>query len=83
MLKWDTNSTDFVKIAQGIRPCGAFIFGILIKYESKFQFWESYTLIVTLIGVKYGMEEWIPMLNFTPIGAMCRPCGAKNLKIVL
>ena len=28
-----------------------------------------YTLIVALIGVKFGMEEWT-MSNFTPIGAM-------------
>jgi len=24
-MKWGTNSANFVKIAQGIRPCGAFI----------------------------------------------------------
>jgi len=29
--------------------------------------------------VKFGMEE-ASMQNFTPNGAMCRPCGAKNLK---
>jgi len=28
---------------------------------------------------------WVPssMPNFTPIGAACRPCGAKNIKIGL
>ena len=46
------------------------------------------------MGVKFGMEEGTcmeegtfgPLLhakNFTPIGATCRPCGAKNLKIGL
>jgi len=41
------------------------------------------------MGVKFGMEEGTfgPLLssmpNFTLIGATCRPCGAKNLKIGL
>jgi len=29
------------------------------------------------------MEDGTSMPNFTPIGATCRPCGAKNLKIGL
>jgi len=31
------------------------------------------------MGVNFGMEE-VPssMPNFTPIGATCRPCGAKK-----
>jgi len=37
----------------------------------------SYTLAVAPIGVKFGTQ------NFTPAGATCRPCGAKNLKIGL
>jgi len=45
----------------------------------------SCTLIVAPMGmeVKFGMEEGGPSStpNFTPIGATCRPCGAKNLKI--
>jgi len=49
----------FVTIAQGIRPCGAFIFLILVKS----QFWGFYTLIVAPMGVKFGTEDW------TPIGA--------------
>jgi len=80
-----------VKIAQGIRPCGAFIFHILVKFEYKFQFLESYTLVVALMGVKFGTEEEgmegdlrsPSMPNFTPIGATCRPCGVKTLKIGL
>jgi len=37
-------------------------------------------------GVKFGVEEGTcfgPLLHakFHPIGATCRPCGAKNLKI--
>jgi len=49
----------------------------------KNQFWGFYTLIVAPIGVKFGMEEGSSMPNFTPIGAACRPSGAKNLKIGL
>jgi len=37
--------------------------------------------------VKCGMEEGtfgaLLHANFTPIGATCRPCGAKNLEIGL
>jgi len=83
-----------VKIAKGIRPCGAFIFHILIKSQLKFQFWGSYTHIVAPMGMKLGMEVKegtlstgplvsSSMPNFTPIGATCRPCGAKSLKIGL
>jgi len=53
----------------------------------KFQYWGSYTLTVASMGVKFGMGRGplVPssMPNFTPIGATCRPCGAKNLKIGL
>jgi len=46
----------------------------------------SCTLIVTSMGVKFGVEEgtkgsWrggSSTPNFTPIGATCRPCGAKK-----
>ena len=62
-----------MKIAQGVLPCGAFIFHILIKSQQKFQFWASYTLTVAPIGVKFGVEE--------ETFETCRPCGAKNLKI--
>jgi len=83
----DTNSENFVKITQGIRPCGAFIFHILVKYEQKFQFLGSNTLVALPIGVKFGMVEGTfgPLLpaKFHPIGAMCRPCVAKNLKFGL
>jgi len=37
---------NFVKVAQGIRPCGAFIFHILAKSEQKCQFLGSYTHVV-------------------------------------
>jgi len=50
----------------------------------------SYTLVVAPMGVKFGTEEGtvgpsVPssVPNFTPIGATCRPCAAKNLKICL
>jgi len=45
-----------MKIAQGVRPCGAFIFHILIKSQLKFQFWGPYALTVALMGVKFGMD---------------------------
>jgi len=54
---------------------------ILVKISVR----ESYTRIVAPMGVKFGVEEWTfdPLLHteFHPIGATCRPCGAKNLKI--
>jgi len=40
-----------------------------------------YSLVVAPNGVKFGTEEGMP--NITVIGATCRPCGAKNLKISL
>jgi len=44
----------------------------------------SYTLVVAPIGLKFGTEEGTRSLllraKFRPINAMCRPCGAKNLK---
>jgi len=50
-----------------------------IAQAVKISFWGSYTLIVAPLGVKFGTEEWV----CTPIGATCRPCGAKYLKITL
>jgi len=38
------------------------------------------------MGVKFGIEEGTDpsaMPNFTPIGATCGPCVAKNLKVGL
>jgi len=36
------------------------------------------------MGVKFGTEEGtFGPSKFHPIGATCRPCGAKNLKIGL
>jgi len=64
------------------------LWGIYIPYfdqiSVKISVWGSYTLIVAPIGVKFSMEEGtLSRPNFTPIGATCRPCGAKNLKIGL
>jgi len=46
-----------------------------------------YTLVVAPMGVKFGLEEGTfgPLLHakFHAIGATCRPCEAKNLKIGL
>jgi len=61
----------------------------LVPGELPFDFiyWGSYTIIVAAMGVKFGMEKatFGPLIRakFHPIGATCRPCGAKNLKIGL
>jgi len=49
----------------------------------KISVFGSYTLVVAPMGVKFGIEDPSSMPNFTPIGATCCPCGAKNLKIGL
>jgi len=45
----------------------------------------SYNLVVAPMEAKFGTGEGTEasLPNFTPIGATCRPCGAKNLKIGL
>ena len=47
------------------------------------KFFGPHTPIPAPIGVKFGVEEstYSSTPNFTPIGATCRLCGAKNLKI--
>jgi len=74
-----------VKIAQGIRPCGAFIFHISVKSEYKFQFWGSYTLVVAPMGVKFGTEEGTFGMDakFHPHRCNVSPLRGKNLKIGL
>ena len=57
-----------MKIAQGIRPYIP-TFG---KISVKFSVLEAYTFIVAPVGVKFGVEEWTSMRNFTPTGP-CRP----------
>ena len=59
------------------------MFHILIKSQQNVQFWGTYTLTVAPTGVKFGTEEGASVPNFTLVGATCRPCGAKNLKIDL
>jgi len=50
---------------------------MLIKSQYKIQFCGSYTLIVALIGVKFGTEE-VP--NFTPSVQRVVPAGRKISK---
>jgi len=72
-----------VKIAQGIRPCGAFIFHILITFQQKFQLYGSYTLMVAPMGVKFGVEEGtVPSstLKFTPSVQRVAFAGQKTSK---
>ena len=76
-----------MKIAQGIRRCGAFIFHILIKSQQKISVLGSYTLIVVLMGVKFGAEEGTfgPLLlaKFHPHRCNVSSLQGKNLKIRL
>jgi len=62
---------------QGIRPYTAFEFRILVKSEYKFHLWDP----IPLLMHRWGEFSSVP--NSTPIGATCRPCGPKNLKIGL
>jgi len=70
-LKRCTNAADFVKIAQGICPCGAFIFQIRVL--------GSYTLIVAPIGVN-EICHGSSMPNFTPSVQRVVPEGRKTSK---
>jgi len=45
-----------------------------VKSQQKFKFWGSYTLIVAPMGGKFGTEKGTSsVLNFTSMGATCRP----------
>jgi len=61
-----------MKILQGIRPCGAFIFRIWWNISKNFSFRGPIPLPL-LLHAKF----------YPPIGATCGPCGAKNLVIAL
>jgi len=73
-VKWGTNSANFVKIAQGIRPCGRSYSTFLSNLSKNFSFWGPTPL---------SLHQWGWNAKFHPIGATCRPCGAKRLKISL
>ena len=45
--------------------------------------WVKISIFGVLHPCRCTDEGEISMPNFTPIGASCRPCGAKNLKIGL
>jgi len=72
-LKRGANSVNFVKIAQGIRPCEAFVFRNLVKFQYNFQFWGPAPLSLHRWGevLHGGVHSSMP--NFTPVGATCRP----------
>jgi len=79
ILKQITNAANlFLKTVQGICSCRAFgkisvkfsVLGILYSHPSP-------------MGVKFGMEKWNSMPNFTPISATCYHCSLKNLKIAV
>jgi len=72
-MKRGTNSANFGKIAHGIRDVYIPYFGQISVKKSVLG---SYTLNVATMARMRGP-------NFTHIGATCRPCVAKNLKISL
>ena len=57
----------------------------LIYSEADFEFFRpaGATLCTDGSEVWHGVGDHPSVLNFTPIGATCRPCGAKKLKIGL
>ena len=64
-----------MKIAQGVRPCGAFIFHISVKSKIKISIFGVLHIVVAPMGAKFGMEEeTVPssVLNVTLIGATTR-----------
>jgi len=65
-----TNAKKFIRIAHGTHPCRAFIF----HAPTPGPMW-----------VKLGTEKLTKVrlihAKFHPIGATCRPCEARNLKI--
>ena len=75
------------KSRKGYGPRGVYIpkfFKISVKI-SVCNFWGSYTLIVALMRVKFGMEEWTELntRQISPYRCNVSPLRAKNLKIVL
>jgi len=62
-------SENFV---QGIASRGAFIFRHSVKFS---ELGPTTPSLLQWRGVKFGAK------NFTSNGAMCHPCGAKNLQI--
>jgi len=73
-----------MKIMQGICPGRAFAFYI--------PHFDHISVKISVLGVLYpywsndkgiGPKVHSSVPNFTPNGAMCRPSGAKNLKIGL
>jgi len=74
-----TKAANFVKIAQGIAyaRAGRLYSEILKKISKLFSFGVLWHYCCTA-GVNF--EEWTEA-RFHPIGATCRPCGAKNPKL--
>ena len=75
-MKLTTNDKNLVKIAQGIRLCGAFI----CRNFGKFSVLGPHTppLHHLLWNLAWKSQPTTP--NFTPIGATCRPCRVKTSK---
>jgi len=70
-MELPTNPGNFVRIAQGIRNCGGFIFLNFVKFNSLGK--PHSTPAPAPMMVKFGVE--------THRGATCRPCGAKRFKL--
>jgi len=72
------------KIAQGISlraPVGRLYSTFLSNLSKNFSFGGPYPYRCTDGGKIWQVPSSVP--KFTPIGATCRPCAAKNLKIDL
>jgi len=79
-MKRGTNSAYFMKIVQWIRLCWAFIYQNLVK----FSVFVVLYLIVTLMGVKFGMEERTKFHSPSVQIEQCvKTLRAKNLKVAL
>jgi len=68
-----------MKIAQGVRPWGRLYCTFWSNLIKNFSFGGLYPNRYTDGGEIWHGGGDLP--NFTPIGATCRPRGAKNLKI--
>jgi len=80
-MKLPTRDENLIKkIVQGIRPC----WRLYLEFWVNFSVLGSHIPTPAPIGMKFGVEESkvdSSTPNFTIFGAMCRPFGAKNLKI--
>ena len=51
--------------------------GGIYGQNRNFEFWGLYSHISAPVNVKFGTAVRSPVPNFTFVGPMCSPCGAK------